>query len=57
MTAGYIAGLKLMLPAGVEKRSQTWYEEVVIPITEKPPPMADQKFVQISQLNKVDQLS
>ncbi|KAL0275814.1 UNVERIFIED_CONTAM: hypothetical protein PYX00_003552 [Menopon gallinae] len=56
MTAGFIAGVKLMLPVGVEKKDGPGYEEVVIPVTEKPPPMADEKFVQISQLNKIGQI-
>lgn len=53
---GFIGGEKVMLPEGVERLLKPQYEEVTIPISEKPPIEVGKKLIDISTLNKIGQL-
>lgn len=55
-SSGFIAGTKLLLPEGVEKIVKPMYEEVSIPISEKPPTNVGSNLVEISSLSKIGQL-
>lgn len=55
-TAGFISGVKMFLPAGVEKKDKKTYEEVVIPISEQAPLEVGKNLVEVSTLNEVSKM-
>ena len=56
-TPGYVAGTKILLPEGVERQFKPSYEEISIPLSEKPPADVGQKMINVNALNKIGQLA
>uniref|UniRef100_A0A1B6DYT0 U5 small nuclear ribonucleoprotein 200 kDa helicase n=2 Tax=Clastoptera arizonana TaxID=38151 RepID=A0A1B6DYT0_9HEMI len=56
-TAGYISGLKMMLPEGVVRIDTKTYEEVNIPISEPAPTSVGKKLIPINSLDEIGQMA
>ncbi|XP_026331439.1 activating signal cointegrator 1 complex subunit 3 [Hyposmocoma kahamanoa] len=54
--AGFISGLKMLLPKDVKRKDTKEYEEVIIPINEPPPLSVGNTRVQISDLDEIGQI-
>ncbi|KAK7076032.1 activating signal cointegrator 1 complex subunit, partial [Halocaridina rubra] len=54
-SAGFIAGLKMALPDGFTKTSDSIMEEVQIPISDPAPPEVGAKLIPISHLDEIGQ--
>lgn len=56
-TSGFICGVKMVLPVGVDRIDTKKFEEVNIPVTESAPLNIGNKFVQISSLDEIGQMA
>ncbi|GBP16148.1 Activating signal cointegrator 1 complex subunit 3 [Eumeta japonica] len=56
-SAGFISGLKLILPENVKRKDTKEYEEIIIPKNDPPPLQIGNDRVQISALDEIGQMA
>ncbi|XP_042220102.1 activating signal cointegrator 1 complex subunit 3-like [Homarus americanus] len=56
-TAGFIAGIKIALPEGFTRTTDSMKEEVEIPVSEQPPQDVGAKLFPVCELDKIGQMA